>query len=46
MMNSFLCACVCVCVCMRVCVSLSEQVGDGNRGRMKREQVMIAAMTI
>ena len=26
--------------------SLSEQVGDGNRGRMEREQGMIAAMTI
>lgn len=36
--------CVHVCVCECVCVS--EQVGDGNTGRMKREQVTIAAMTI
>ena len=40
------CVRVCVCACVRVCFSLSEQVGDGNRGRMEREQGMIAAMTI
>ena len=36
--------CVHVCVCEYVCAS--EQVGDGNTGRMIREQVTIAAMTI